>query len=115
MISFWVSGNPVPKQSYRHSKKGNWQPKRVTDWEETVGWAAKQAYRGEPTDKRYCVRLTFWRKGKRKVDVGNLTKPVLDAMQGIIYIDDEQVDRLIINREYDAENCGVEVVIGEIA
>lgn len=114
MIEFFVEGNPVPKQSFKMGKHGGYQPKRVTDWQETVGWTAKSRHRGEPTDKRYAVKLIFYRKGKRKVDCGNLDKPVLDAMQGIIYIDDEQVDDMHVKRFYNAARPGVMVTVKEL-
>jgi len=117
IIEFFVSGNPVPKQSYRHSKRGGYQPERVTDWQEYVGWQAKLYHRGKPTRKRYSVSLIFYfpkyRRGRRP-DVGNLEKPVLDAMNKIVYEDDEQVDELYLRKYFNSDNPGVMIAVKEI-
>jgi len=39
-ITFEVFGKPVPKQSYRHSKRGGYTPQRVKDWQEVVSFSA---------------------------------------------------------------------------
>ena len=42
-ISFFVPGRPVPKQSFRVSKFGGYQPKRVTDFKKLAMLIAKKA------------------------------------------------------------------------
>jgi len=111
MIQFWVPGNPVPKQSFRYKKSGSYQPKRVKDWQEAVGWMALSATSGEVLERDVRVELNFKRKDKRKVDLDNLSKAVLDACNGVVWADDRQIVTLYLTKEYDPADPGVLVSI----
>lgn len=111
IASFVVAGNPVPKQSFRFSKKGHFQPQRLTDWEEMVGWAAKQQAPTQPLPGTFAVVLRFYRGDKRRVDLDNLSKAVLDALNGVFWIDDTQVTTLYLFKRYDPDLPRVEVKI----
>lgn len=106
---FTVTGNPIPKQSFRYSKQRSYQPARLVDWQNMVGWAAKQHAPAEPEKGTFVVRLRFYRKTKHRVDLDNLSKAVLDALEGIFWIDDTQVTDLFISKRYDPDNPRVEV------
>ena len=110
---FIVYGNPLPKQSYRHSKHGGYTPKRIKDWQTKIGWVAKECTRPEErlTAGDVTVWLHFYRSDKRRVDLDNLSKAVLDALNGIIWHDDKQVTTLHITKEYDRENPRVEIKV----
>ena len=49
-------------------------------------------------DSRLRVDITICPRSKRRFDLDNLLKAILDAMQGSLYQDDEQVDDLRIRR-----------------
>ena len=112
MLEFFVEGNPVPKQSYRHSKHGGYQPKRVKDWQELVGWTA--CHRGTPLQGNLQVDMQFYLGHKRRVDLDNLSKSVLDGMNGIVYEDDRQVVKLYLEKYYDKDRPGVMVTVKEL-
>jgi Holliday junction resolvase RusA-like endonuclease len=65
------------------------------DWQQTVSWAAKQQMAGRPPVV-YPVKVTIWfyRKRQGKCDLDNLSKAVLDALNGIVFEDDSQVVEL---------------------
>lgn len=104
--TFWVSGMP--------ETKGSWVPigggrvradnPREHAWAEAVGWAAKAAMltarHPQPDSRRYAVALDFTlaappdRTRKNRRDADKLARSCLDAMTGIVWIDDEQVDDL---------------------
>lgn len=46
------------------------------------------------------VYLNFYLTNKRKRDLDNLAKGVLDCMNGIIYNDDNQITNLVIKKTY---------------
>lgn len=96
IISFSVQGNAVPKQSFRYSSRGSFQPARVTEWEEAVGWAARQAYNGEPLRGKLSVTAVFHLTHERLVDCDNLFKAVGDSLHGIVYANDMQIVHLEI-------------------
>ena len=74
---------------------GGYQPQRVTTWEHTVGWQAKEAMRErEPITGHVAVRLVFVLKDNHVVDLDNLSKAVLDGLKGIAFGDDCNVVKL---------------------
>ncbi len=118
-ISFRVDGEPVPKQSTRFDGKGHAHTDpRVRGWQEHVMWKAKEAVNMIPGGFMaytcdLMVILTFYLGNKRRVDLDNLSKCVLDGMSGIIYADDRQVINLVLSKKINKENPGVEVMVYE--
>ena len=52
-----------------------------------------------PTDKRLSVTITLYAPNKRKYDIDNRVKAVLDAFTHAgVWVDDEQVDMLMVIR-----------------
>jgi crossover junction endodeoxyribonuclease RusA len=52
---------------------------------------------------------------RRRGDLDNVLKAVLDALKGIAWNDDEQVVRIVATRWEDRDNPRVELVIDEVA
>jgi Holliday junction resolvase RusA-like endonuclease len=94
-IGFIVDGEPLPKQSFRIGVHGGYTPARVASWQAEVAIRAKEAMRGGvPFEGPVSVLLEFRRKSRRRCDIDNLSKAVLDAIQGIVYGNDDQVAEL---------------------
>lgn len=53
------------------------------------------------------VAVEIWQRPR--LDIDALAKFVLDSMQGVIYLDDKQVERLTIHREAGRQLTAVEV------
>lgn len=53
---------------------------------------------GNPIAGPVEVAIEWTTPDKRKRDVDNVLKPILDGMKGTVLIDDSQIDRLEINR-----------------
>lgn len=99
MIFFTVDGEPVPKQSFRFSRAGGYQPARVKDWQAMVAWAARQAAAGyPPIEGEVSVRCWFRVGNRRRVDLDNLWKAVGDAIEGIVYLNDSQIVHLVLRK-----------------
>jgi crossover junction endodeoxyribonuclease RusA len=66
---------------------------------EAMEWEIKGQFRGEIlTDDNLCVNLFIYYKG-RKADIDAYIKIILDAMTGIVYEDDKQINELSVVRE----------------
>ena len=109
-----VEGTPVGKARARILANGRaYTPAKTAEYEEAIGWAAKQALLESGLDMcsihaPIFLRVSFhfplpksWSKAKKntlagephcqKPDLDNLVKTVKDACQGIIYADDALV------------------------
>ncbi|HET9554918.1 MAG TPA: RusA family crossover junction endodeoxyribonuclease [Anaeromyxobacteraceae bacterium] len=116
MISFTCDAKPVSTNaSYIRSKQG-----RLCKTPEAVAFcgrlqlAARKAMRGaKPLAGSLSVGLTFHFANERP-DTDGPIKPVLDALQRIVYVNDRQVRRLVVERAIDKQRPRVEVCVVEV-
>lgn len=108
-VSFTVPGQPVPKQSFRYAHGGGYTPAHVKAWQERVGYAARYEYKLPPYRGAVVVRLEFWMKNHRRVDLDNLSKAILDALNGVVWKDDTQVEQLNLYKFVDSDDPRVTV------
>lgn len=115
-IRFTVSGQPIPKQSFRYSKRGNWQPARVKAWQEAVGWAALQAMSGrDPLSGPLHLEIVFYReKTPVPADLDNLEKGTIDGMQGVCFENDNQITWKETIRHWVKKHPRAEIMVEEI-
>lgn len=110
MLEFSVDGMPQTKGSWRVQMRRG-RPFLIPDneaepsWAALVGWAARAKLRNaiEPDQARYAVALEFTlepRKGRssNKRDLDKLARSILDALTGIVWRDDEQVEDLVLSK-----------------
>lgn len=130
MINFFVPGIPVPKGSgraiiHRHTKKAMYLPdnEKTKDWQMDVRIIALRHKPSEVTrSKAVRVHLTFYvprpasvsYKKRRypivKPDIDKLSRTILDALNGVAYVDDSQVVCLH-TRKFYGDNPGVVVAV----
>lgn len=111
-ISFFVDGNPVPKQSYRAVHGGGYTDPRVKAWQEKVADVASLNMRGKDMlTGLITIELQFFLSDKRRKDWDNLSKGVCDALNGIVYKDDSQIEQATIEKAYSKEEPGVYVLV----
>jgi Holliday junction resolvase RusA-like endonuclease len=65
-------------------------------FEESIACQAKKQYHDKPLAGDLFVALTASFKTKKHPDTSNLPKSCLDALSGIVYIDDRQIKELSI-------------------
>jgi Holliday junction resolvase RusA-like endonuclease len=83
---------PYPWPRTRTGRAGNhYLPKTYTAYRDLVSMHLRAAYRGDPELGPIRVVLAFYRSTKRKADVDNLAKTILDAGNGIVWADDSQI------------------------
>jgi Holliday junction resolvase RusA-like endonuclease len=114
-VSFFVNGNPIPKQSYRAVNGGHgYTSPHVKAWANDVAKVANIHMMGkEMFTGKINVELQFFLPDKRRKDWDNLAKNVMDAMNGIVYKDDSQVTMATVEKAYDKNEPGVYVLITE--
>lgn len=108
-LSFSVEGPPQPKERARRGAGGRWYtPKRTQQYERAVRGRASMAMMGSlwpasswPLDARYRVTINAYFGDARRRDADNVGKAVLDALNGITWKDDSQVQSLTLTRVVD--------------
>ena len=82
-FEFVIDGPPVSQQAKRRSRVKEWT-KQVHNVAETR-WDTASPFVGE-----VMVTITYLYEGA-SLDVDNMSKPILDALKGLVYSDDAQV------------------------
>lgn len=91
-IEFLVHGTPVSAQSKL--------PKSRETWREQVKSASRAAL-PDPhfaSDQRLAVTLYYFPPEPMQGDIDNIVKPILDALSKHVYIDDHQIDRVVVQK-----------------
>lgn len=108
---------PVPFQrTYIDDTYKQRNPVRYREFKETLGWYALAAMQGRaPLTGSVIVRIKIYKQKPRKVtsrnygDVDNHAKAVLDALNGICYVDDRQVVRVEAGKYHGASRLEIRV------
>lgn len=72
------------------------------------------ANRITPTDGRIRVAIMAYPPDKRKRDIDNIAKAILDGLAGHAYEDDEQIDELIITRKAETKGGSVTILVSRL-
>jgi len=135
VYSFTVPGEPVAKGRarafVRAGRVAHYTPSKTANYESRVATFAKQAMAGaEPFSGAVALSVvvrfavpTSWSKKRRQAavdglehvtkrpDLDNVLKAIKDGMNGIAWLDDSQVVRLVDCRKVYAEQPGVDVIV----
>jgi len=114
-IHFTVPGQPIPKARARRGRSGRWYtPARTRVYEERVGWEAWLAG-ARPVTGDVEVRIVVRGKTRRrKFDLDNIAKAILDGLTGVAYYDDAQVVALEVRWESGEPSAEVAICRPEI-
>ena len=90
-FEFIIDGPPVSQQARRRERR--------KEWVERVKEAIRQYWpAGErPVLEQVILTITSFHEGN-SLDVDNIPKPILDALKGLVYIDDDQVTDLVCRK-----------------
>jgi Holliday junction resolvase RusA-like endonuclease len=119
-LTFDVPGPAVPKARARVTSRGTFTPKRSRDYERAVkdaAWRAPGAFPW-PMDARYQVTISIVPLLPKKPDakprggdVDNVSKSILDALNGVLWMDDSQVSDVVVRRYAASRRPGVHVAV----
>lgn len=109
-------GDPISTQHiYKYACRGSFPTMYMTqegkDIKETYQWVAKSQWKGPPLEGDVEMSLTFYFRTKRRRDLDNQNKLILDALSGIVYHDDSQIAGLHLKRAYDNARPRIEITI----
>jgi Holliday junction resolvase RusA-like endonuclease len=118
VFSFTVEGKPQGKGRARSALRGrfvhHYTPEKTVAYEKQIAQAARLAFKQEPFAGPVCLRLDIvmpWPastpKSKlqttpyatQKPDLDNIAKAFCDGMNGVVWVDDCQVVRLIATKK----------------
>ncbi len=127
-FSTFVRGIPAPQGSKRAFIKGDRavvvdaNPKTLKDWRAAVAGRLQSEWHGAPMDGALSVELNFALLRPKSVsekrrphptvmpDLDKLVRAVLDALTGIVIVDDARVVELHATKEYSDE-AGVSIFV----
>lgn len=105
--------NPEPKGRPRMTRRGRvYTPRKTVLFERQIQAIAQSQYKKDPLTGPLSVHVEFHfarpKSVKRefhtvKPDIDNLQKAILDALNGIIWIDDAQIICLTSSKSYSIE------------
>ena len=111
-----LSGNPLSTQSiYQYTCIGRfarmYMTKRGKKLKESYQDQAKDQYKDGIILGDCEMEIGLFFKDKRRRDVDNYNKLVLDSLQGVVFKDDVQIQSLTIRKGYSPENPRIEVKV----
>lgn len=96
-----IPGNPVPLERPRVTRSGTITPKRSAEAKNEIAQLTKIALMGHPErfplHEEFNVTASFYEGVKTEshmADVDNCLKLLLDALNGIVWVDDKLVTRI---------------------
>jgi len=109
-----LKGNPKSTQHcYKYTCRGRfatcYMSKECKDLKKDYQLQIKSQWGKKPLTSEIDMRIELFFGDKRKRDIDNFNKLILDAMIGIIYEDDNQIQSLLVIKNYDKDNPRVEI------
>jgi crossover junction endodeoxyribonuclease RusA len=90
-LEFALDGPPVSYQSHNRQ--------RLLDWQDRVREAAREQWTQTPV--AFPLQITiiyFYGDDPIRLDGDNMAKPILDALNNLVYVDDQWVTDIVIRR-----------------
>lgn len=111
-----LTGEPKSSQTcYKYACKGSfptlYMDKKCKDIKEDYYWQAKSQFKQEPLtdDLKISITLFFGRRGQRDWD--NFHKLSMDALTGVVWEDDSQIQVAHVYKDFDKDNPRIEIEI----
>lgn len=76
-----------------------------------IGWEARTQFRYKPFSADLIVEMKVFWPDRRRRDIDNGTKAFLDALTGVLWLDDSQIIKLTLYKMLDKQNPRVELEI----
>lgn len=111
-MKFILKGNPQSTNHiYQHVGRRVYMTRDGSKLKTDYQYQLKQQYKSKIHTSKLEVEIHLYFGDKRKRDVDNYNKIVLDACSGILWEDDCQIESLFIRKHYDKNNPRIELHI----
>lgn len=114
-----LSGEPKSTQNcYRYACRGNHPAMYLNSdcktLKEAYQWQARSQWRRKPLTGPLQLTIRLYHGTKRKVDWDNFHKLSMDALTGIVWEDDSQVQEATVIKGYDPKEPRIEILLNEL-
>ena len=114
-----IDGEPIPAARPRFGCGHAYQPKRNAEYRQRIQTAARLAMTGSaPMTGAIEANVKLFRRFKPTArnygDVDNHAKALFDGMNSVVYVDDRQIVRCLVEKFQDKVNPRAEVTIKKI-
>lgn len=108
------STNHIYKSHCRFGYPTVYMTKEGKDLKESYQWQAKSQWKQKPSKRVFEISVELYFKDKRRRDVDDYNKILLDSLTGIVWSDDSQIWKITITKFIDAKKPRIEVDITEV-
>lgn len=109
-----LKGKPISTQhAYLQRGKMRFMRKVAVDLKRSYQFQAVDQYKGKPLEGKLEVSILLFFGDKRKRDWDNFHKLSMDALTGIVWEDDSQIEKAIVYKGIDKENPRIEIRVNE--
>ena len=81
---------------------------------ESYQWQAKSQWHKKPLTGPLQIAIQLYHGTKRKTDWDNFHKLSMDALTGIVWEDDSQVQEANVQKHYDPQNPRIVITLNEL-
>lgn len=109
-------GEPKSTQHiYGQTCRGGYMVKYMTKegkaLKEDYQWQAKSQWKKKMLTGDLSISVSFFFGTKRKADIDNFSKILFDALTGIVWEDDSQIQEVTLRKFLDKSNPRIEITI----
>lgn len=109
-----LKGNPRSTGAiYRYHSRGGYITKLGRQLKNSYIAQLTLQHEGEPISEAVEAHITLYFGDKRKRDWDNFHKLSMDALEGIVLVNDNQIQVAHVFKDYDKENPRIEIEISE--
>jgi len=115
-IKIALDGNPLSTQHiYRYFCRGGfagfYMTKEGKEMKQKYWWEIKGQYNGKVLTEDCEVKIDLFFSSRRRFDIDNFNKLILDSLEGIVLEDDKQIQKLTITKSYSKGRPRIEIEI----
>lgn len=85
--------------------------KKYRDAKESLALEIKTQWKQPPLTEEVAINLLVYLGTKRKIDIDAYLKIILDAAEGVVYENDNQVTELHVYKDTDIDNPRIEMSV----